>query len=160
MTSDPERHDMSDSCHDMADIGPRVGAWLRQAYPDCPAKRCSRDFKVSERQAQRWTAGERPKTEHLTAMAIRWGWRFLDFVFEGLAGPIPPVRVMKQEMDELDKRVARLEEERVSEDARVAAALSAVDDAGENSASGVESSRMVRPDASETDRVREVADRC
>ena len=99
---------MADECRVVSDIGPKVATWLRSNYQDCTAKRVARDFRVSERQAQRWAAGERPTSEHLSAMAARWGWRFVDFVFEGAVGIAaaarPPSNV------ELYERLDRLEQ--------------------------------------------------
>lgn len=98
--------DMADWCHDTADIGPRVGTWLRQAYPGCAAKNAARDFDVSERQAKRWLSGERPNTERLTLMGRKWGWRFMHFVYEGILPP--PTDEIHARLDHLTTELAAL----------------------------------------------------
>lgn len=92
--------------HDMADIGPRVGAWLRQAYPNSVAKNAARQLGVSERQAKRWAAGERPTSEHLTTMARLWGWRFVHFVYEGVLPP--PTNEIHDRLDRIERQLAAI----------------------------------------------------
>lgn len=88
------------------DLGARVAWFLRGAYlGDSALKRIARDYGVSVGTSKLWWNGKCPTSEHLTAMAKRWGWRFVTFVFEGPVGT--PANVA--EMRELDERVARIE---------------------------------------------------
>lgn len=118
MATKRKGHEMASAYHEQIEFGARVSWWLRLSYRTSTAKRVARDFDISERQAKRWLAGERPTPEHIECMARKFGWRFIDFVFEGIAGPPRPVEIMRTEMDELDQRLARLERERLDEDAR------------------------------------------
>lgn len=102
----PKGRKMSELCRDMADIGPRVGEWLRQAYPNSIAKNAAREFGVSERQAKRWSAGERPTSDHLTAMARHWGWRFVHFVYEGVLPP--PTNEIHDRLDRIERQLANI----------------------------------------------------
>lgn len=74
--------------------GARVAAFLRQAYPDARAKRIARDFDVSERQGERWLAGELPTTAQLAKMAGKLGWRFWHSVGEAFIGHADPGAVL------------------------------------------------------------------
>lgn len=63
--------------------GERVAAWLRQAYPECRAKRIARDFEASEPAAKSWLHGRAPGREFLERMMRRWGRGFFLFVYGG-----------------------------------------------------------------------------
>jgi hypothetical protein len=104
--------------HEMADVGPRVADWLRSNYRDSLAKRVAREFEVSERQAQRWASGERPTPEHISAMAAKWGWRFIGFIYQGVVGhPMPEVPALPAaseihaKLDRLDQELAALRDD-------------------------------------------------
>ena len=105
-----------------ADLGSRVGYWLRLTYHGSRAKKISHDFGVSEATAKRWLAGIRPTSEMLSVMAQRWGWRFVNFAFE----PVVGTPAMYAEMQAFDARLARLETEREAEDARGALAIAGI----------------------------------
>jgi len=63
------------------EVGSRIAAWLRQAYPDNRAKRIARDFGCDERTAKSWLAGKRCENHHWDRMVARWGKAFLGFVY-------------------------------------------------------------------------------
>ena len=69
-----------------AEMGARVAFWLRSAYGSSRAKHVAREFNVSVRTAEDWIGGHCPTSKHLEAMAKRWGWRFIHFVYEGAVG--------------------------------------------------------------------------
>jgi hypothetical protein len=75
MATKPKGRNMASLVHEQIEIGNRVSWWLRLAYRTSAAKRVAREFNVSERQAKRWIAGERPTSEHLGRMARAFGWR-------------------------------------------------------------------------------------
>jgi transcriptional regulator with XRE-family HTH domain len=100
------------------DLGPRVGWWLRSYYQGSRAKEIGREFEVSEGTAKRWLSGDPPTTEHLARMARAFGWRFVNFVMEPAVG----TPAMFAEMQAFEDRLARLEAERMAEDAGMAVA--------------------------------------
>lgn len=152
MATDKKAHEMSQSTTD-TDIAGRIGWFARMAWPNSRAKNLANMLGISESQAKRILAGEMPTGRQIAIMTKAWGWRFLHFVYEGVAGPIRPLDIMHREMNELDKRLARLEQERSVEDARQGVALSDLAVSGGSTAPGVTDRGVVRPDAAEADPV-------
>jgi len=150
MASNEKHQKMSQTAND-ANLGDRIGWWARMAWPGSRAKNLANMLGISESQAKRIIGGAAPTSEQMAIMAKAWGWRFIDFVFEGLAGPIPPVRVMYKEMETLDARVRQLEQERRAEDARPA--LSAMANTRLDAAQSDPASRLVRTDEAQADPV-------
>lgn len=70
-----------------SEMGTRVAAWLRQAYPRDGAKLVAREFNASPHTTRRWFEGSLPKNRHMAAMARKWGHRFVAFVYEPAIGP-------------------------------------------------------------------------
>lgn len=102
-----------------AELGQRVAFWLRSAYGRGCAKHAAREFGVSVRTAEDWLAGHCPTSAHLQAMAHRWGWRFVQFAFEGACGtPAIDTRItaLETELEALKRAQAldRLESDRRS----------------------------------------------
>jgi hypothetical protein len=98
------------------DLGPRVAWFLKGVYlGDSALKRIARDYNVSVGTAKLWWNGKCPTSEHLTAMAKRWGWRFVTFVFEGPIG----TPAMFAEMQASEERIARRVAERLAYEAQV-----------------------------------------
>ncbi len=137
---------MSDSANIASEaFGDRIGWWLRSFYPGARAKCIAREFDVSEATARRWLGGEKPTSEFVAAMAARFGWRFVNFIYEPVIGT-PAIRA---EMDALDARLARLEEQRKIDDAAGAVAFGWVDSKEDNIAG-----RVAGPIATVPDQVR------
>lgn len=94
-----------------ADVGNRVAEWLRDNFPRNGAKVAAKEFDVSPHTTKRWFLGVRPANEHFDAMAARWGWRFLSFVYQGVI-PEPPSRgTLDAKLDELQAVLASLQGE-------------------------------------------------
>jgi len=73
-------------------LGPRVAAFLREAYPRDRAKLIARRFRVSESTAERWLRGHAPTTDHIEEMYGEWGTAFVMAVFsEAFAARDPRV---------------------------------------------------------------------
>jgi len=62
-------------------LGPRIAAFLRDAYPRDRAKLIARRFDVSESTAERWLRGVAPTTAYLEEMYGEWGAPFVRAVF-------------------------------------------------------------------------------
>lgn len=104
--NDPRKMQMTDMT---AEIGSRVGFWMRQEWPRDTAKLAARAFGASERTAEKWIAGAMPSNLHMTAMMKRWGARFVAFVYEpALGGEFAPYAI-KQELQEVQAQLTRLE---------------------------------------------------
>jgi len=122
MASDEKNREMS--CLDTdASLGDKIGFWARMAWPGSRAKNLANLLGISESQAKRILGGAAPTTAQLAIMVRAWGWRFVEFVFGGLAGPLPSIQSMREEMDRIEERMRRLEAEKVAEDARGAALI-------------------------------------
>lgn len=139
-------HNLRQSDHADENLGSRIGWWARMAWPNSRAKNLANMLDVSEAQAKRILGGAAPTSSQLSVMARTWGWRFIAFAFEGIAGPSRPVFMMQAEMDERDQWGARLEQERQAEDARVGGALSAVESTRGSAIHGADDRRVVRED--------------
>jgi len=107
------------------DLGPRVGWFLRTAYPGARAKRIANQFGVSETTAKRWMSGVTPTSEHLQAMAKEWGWRFVQFVYQPVCGGGSFDEAMSADLRAMEARLARLE---ARENAGIRAVPGAPDD--------------------------------
>lgn len=92
------------------EMGARVAAWVRQAYPRDTAKLLARDFGASPHTTKKWIGGCLPSNEHLAAMGRRWGKRFLAFVYEPVVGPWRHY-AMDEELEALKTRIAEIERE-------------------------------------------------
>lgn len=92
-----------------ADIGGRIAEWLRETFPRNGAKIVANEFDVSPHTTKRWFLGVRPANEHFDAMAARWGWRFLSFVYQGVLPEPPSSDDLGAELQELKGLLARLE---------------------------------------------------
>ena len=92
------------------EMGARVSAWARQAYPRDTAKLLARDFGASPHTTKKWLSGCLPSNEHLAAMGRRWGKRFLAFVYEPVVGPWRHY-AMDEELRDLKSRIAEIERE-------------------------------------------------
>lgn len=97
-----------------AEMGARVAAWARQAYPKDTAKLLSRQFGASPHTTKKWIAGCLPSNEHLAAMGRAWGKRFLAFVYEPVVGPWRHY-AMDEELEDLKTRIAEIEREYADE---------------------------------------------
>lgn len=105
-TKDRKMHAGAEAVH--MEVGQRVALWLRQAYPRDGAKLAANDFDASPHTTKKWFAGALPENRHMTAMAKRWGKRFLAFVYEPAVGPWRDY-VLHEELQDLKSRLARLE---------------------------------------------------
>lgn len=107
MTSKRTDKSMSEMVNNV--VGDRVSHWMRMAYRDSVAKRAAQQFGVSEGTAKRWKRGVPPTSEHLSAMAKTWGWRFVEFIYSPVcAGPDYDSR-LSADIVQLKARVERLE---------------------------------------------------
>lgn len=126
-----------------SDYGMRAALALDELIPPPHRdKAVQRLFDVSLRMAKYLRRGQHWTIERLTQAS-----RVLDGFDICVASP-ERLHGLRMEMDELEKRLARLEQERLSENAR-GLALFAVAGAGKGAGRGAQHSRMVRPDASQ-----------
>ena len=96
------------------EMGDRVSAWLRQAYPRDAAKLAARDLGASPHTVEKWLAGSLPANKHLVAMGQRWGKGFFAFILEPVVGPWRHY-AMDAEIDDLKSRIAAIEKEHLHE---------------------------------------------
>ncbi|MBX3490871.1 hypothetical protein [Parvibaculum sp.] len=92
-----------------AEIGSRVGFWMRQEWPRDTAKLAARAFDASERTAEKWLAGALPSNAHMVAMMSRWGHRFVAFVYEPVVGTSLRPYALAQELKEMQGQLEALE---------------------------------------------------
>lgn len=95
----------ADAAH--IEMGRRISAWLRDAYPHDGAKRAASDFHCSPHTTRRWLEGALPENKHFAAMAARWGKRFVAFVMEPLVGPWATY-ALDLELDDMRRRLDAL----------------------------------------------------
>ena len=95
----------ADAAH--IEMGRRISAWLRDAYPHDVAKMAALDFHCSPHTTRRWLEGALPENKHFAAMASRWGKRFVAFVMEPLVGPWATY-AMDLELDDMRRRLDAL----------------------------------------------------
>ncbi len=89
----------------IAETRERAAFWVRAA--GLSAKEVGRAVGSSERTGQRIRDGL-ATSEHVTALAAAFKWRFVHFVFEPLCGPAAVARD-QEVIDELTSRLARIE---------------------------------------------------
>lgn len=92
------------------EMGSRVSWWLRRRYRTHTAKKVAREFGVSVATAKRWLAGALPTTDHLSAMAGRFGHTFVALIYEPMTGPWPDVDTLVR-IQQLRARLAALEKD-------------------------------------------------
>ena len=66
----------------LAEMGERLKQRLRQEFPYCNASAIAREFGASHNTIEKWLGGNLPANKHMFAMVERWGWPFLEFVYE------------------------------------------------------------------------------
>jgi hypothetical protein len=108
MSRKPVGHGMTQVEFTADEIGARCGWWCRAAWKDSRRKRLAALLSISEEQAKRILLGARPTTAQIAILARHFGWRFVHFVLEPAAGPIP-VYQPSEELQELRARLDRVE---------------------------------------------------
>ena len=66
----------------LTEMGERLRKWLKQEFPSHTAKEVAREFGASPHTGKKWLQGELPANKHMFAMVERWGWPFVEFVYE------------------------------------------------------------------------------
>lgn len=125
-----------------SDYGTRAALALDELLPHGNRdKAVQRLFDVSLRMAKYLRVGK-----HWTIERLNQASRVIDG-FDVLVASPERLSMLRMEMDELDKRLARLECERQAENARVGVALSIVEGAGRRPGQSTEDCGTVRPSA-------------
>jgi len=96
--------------HIAPEIGARVAAYLRQAFPRHTAKEIGRATDADERTVKQWLAGVMPANRNMVKLAQLFGWRFISMVFEPACGDAAAFRIMGN-LDDLEQRAALLKDE-------------------------------------------------
>ncbi len=96
--------------HITPEIGARVSAFLRQAFPRHTAKEIGRLTDADERTVKQWLAGEMPANKNMVKLAQLFGWRFISMVYEPACGDAKALRLAGT-LDELESRAAMVKAE-------------------------------------------------
>lgn len=92
-----------------AEVGARIGFWSKQRWPT--AKHMARELNIALSTAEKIRAGNKPQNRTIEQMARLpgFGWRFLHYVYEPIAGAAPLAARLTTELAEARDRIDRVQ---------------------------------------------------